>query len=148
MTTRRVFLAFLSLPVVMPVARRVQAAYHRHRKACAYVALDIEISSPICVTLDLDGVPQTRYVFPPASGRQAIYLPIYRPAKHFRLAVASSSEPFKFYTYSHLGVDPNSGRDVFVDVTRNKDGSLRSAEISPLSEEEIEDLRRQYHGGA
>lgn len=104
---RRIFLRFLSLPVILPLARKVQAAVHHVRyRSPSYVTLDLDLQSPVYVKITVDGAEGERLVLP-VKGRHCYYIPV--PAdisKEVRVVLASPAAPFKMYNYTLEGVKP------------------------------------------
>jgi hypothetical protein len=100
MLNRRTFLSFLSLPVVMPVARSVQAAYYRFRKPLGWFYMDMANEVPVRIELTLDGISQGRIIFPSSDGkRRRVRIPIWTRAKTFQINFDSSRMPFRLWQY-------------------------------------------------
>lgn len=96
---RRIFLRFLSLPVILPLARKVQAAVDYLRPGTpTYVTLDCEILAPLCMSLYINGVERRRLILPVA-GRKTYNIPVISMPPGAALTVMlHSAEPFRFFS--------------------------------------------------
>ena len=93
---RRLFLRFLALPVITPVARRVQWLETKLRKPTWWVNLCIKASAPFDVTIECDGKEVKRVAFPEGPGNEFIPMWGPKPAR-VRISVISSGAPMRLY---------------------------------------------------
>lgn len=91
---RRSFLGLLSLPIIMPVARKIHAFAGRLRKPSGNLLLYVENPAPLVVRIEGDEIVE-RFLFP--GPRRTINIPISMSMSCPIKVTFDSKRPIRFY---------------------------------------------------